>query len=196
MGAMASQITSLTIVYSSVYSGAIREKASKLGVTGLCAGNSTTYDQNLASSEDGRDTSACKIACHFFQVFSKQCPETTNLTVSLSQNCANVRKIDKPWPNSNQFWRWPGYISMLNLRPLLPCVLRIMQETIFTRFTKSNCTKIRKIYRPSKIWKILKVVRIHEHAKFACALQIMHINLSDGWMDAQLDAQSVGRSPG
>ena len=41
MGAMASQITSLTIVYSSVYSGADqRKKKSKLRVTGLCAGNS------------------------------------------------------------------------------------------------------------------------------------------------------------
>ena len=39
MGAMASQITSLTIVYSTVYS-ATDEKTSKLLVTGLCEGNS------------------------------------------------------------------------------------------------------------------------------------------------------------
>ena len=38
MSAMVSQITSLTIVYSSVYLGA--EKASKLRVTDLCEGNS------------------------------------------------------------------------------------------------------------------------------------------------------------
>ena len=36
---MATQITSLTIVYSTVYSGAY-EKTSKLRVTGLCEGNS------------------------------------------------------------------------------------------------------------------------------------------------------------
>ena len=36
MGVMASQITSLTIVYSTVYSGA--DKKSKLRVTGLCGG--------------------------------------------------------------------------------------------------------------------------------------------------------------
>ena len=36
MGAMVSQITSLTIVYS----GADQNKTSKLRVTGLCAGNS------------------------------------------------------------------------------------------------------------------------------------------------------------
>ena len=39
MGAMASQITSLTIIYSTVYSGRSK-KTSKLRVTGLCAGNS------------------------------------------------------------------------------------------------------------------------------------------------------------
>ena len=39
MGAMASQITSLTIVYSTVYSGRSK-KTPKLRVTGLCAGNS------------------------------------------------------------------------------------------------------------------------------------------------------------
>ena len=39
MGAMASQITSLTIVYSTVYSDADQGK-SQLRVTGLCVGNS------------------------------------------------------------------------------------------------------------------------------------------------------------
>ena len=41
IGAIASQITSLTIVYSSVYSdGDQRKKTPKLRVTGLCAVNS------------------------------------------------------------------------------------------------------------------------------------------------------------
>ena len=40
MSAMASQITSLTIVYSSVNSRRISKKTSKLRVTGLCGGNS------------------------------------------------------------------------------------------------------------------------------------------------------------
>ena len=39
MDAMASQITSFTIVHSTVYSGADKKK-SKLRVTGLCVGNS------------------------------------------------------------------------------------------------------------------------------------------------------------
>ena len=37
---MASQITSLTIIYSTVYSGADQRKHQKLRVAGLCAGNS------------------------------------------------------------------------------------------------------------------------------------------------------------
>ena len=41
MGAMASQITSLTIVYSAVYSGADKKTSQlRVTVTGLCAGNS------------------------------------------------------------------------------------------------------------------------------------------------------------
>ena len=37
---MASQITSLTAINSTVYSDADKKKTSKLRVTGLCAGNS------------------------------------------------------------------------------------------------------------------------------------------------------------
>ena len=39
MGAIVSQITSLTIVFSTVYLDADQIKTSKLHVTGLCAGN-------------------------------------------------------------------------------------------------------------------------------------------------------------
>ena len=40
MTTMVSQITSLTVVYSFVYSDADKKKTSKLRVTGLCAGKS------------------------------------------------------------------------------------------------------------------------------------------------------------
>ena len=40
MGAIASQINSITIVYSTVNSGADQKKISKLRVTGHCEGNS------------------------------------------------------------------------------------------------------------------------------------------------------------
>ena len=45
MGAIASQITSLTIVCSTVYSGLDKKKRSKLCVTGHCAGNLPVTDE-------------------------------------------------------------------------------------------------------------------------------------------------------
>ena len=44
-GAIVSQITSLKIVYSAVYSDADKKKTSKLCVTGLCAGNSSSIGE-------------------------------------------------------------------------------------------------------------------------------------------------------
>ena len=54
-------------------------------------------------------------------------------SVSLSQSHAKRRKINRPWPQSNQFWRWSGYISMQNFRPFPPCVLREMPGNLFGR---------------------------------------------------------------
>ena len=48
ISAMASQIISLTIVYSIIYSGEDQEKTSKLRVTGLCAGNSPENAENVS----------------------------------------------------------------------------------------------------------------------------------------------------
>ena len=48
MGVMASQITSLTIVYSTIYSGTDKKKTSKLRINGLCVGNSPVTGEFLA----------------------------------------------------------------------------------------------------------------------------------------------------
>ena len=45
MGMMASQITSLSVFYSTAYSRRISKKTSKLRVTGLCVGNSPVTDE-------------------------------------------------------------------------------------------------------------------------------------------------------
>ena len=45
MSMTASQITSITFVYSTVYSGADKKKTSKLHVTGLCVGYSPGTDE-------------------------------------------------------------------------------------------------------------------------------------------------------
>ena len=53
MGAVASQITSLTIVYSTVYSDADqRKQTSKLRVIGLCAGNAPGTAQMASNAEN------------------------------------------------------------------------------------------------------------------------------------------------
>ena len=46
--------------------------------------------------------------------------------VSLSQNSAKITKVNRPWPRTNQLWRWSRYISMQNFRPFPPCVLQDM----------------------------------------------------------------------
>ena len=59
MGAIASQITSLTIVYSTAYSDADKKNTSKLGVTGLCAGNSPgtgEFPAQIASNAENVST--------------------------------------------------------------------------------------------------------------------------------------------
>ena len=73
MGAMASQITSLTIVYSTIYSRRRSNEISKLRVTGLCEGNSPVTGEfpaqraNNAESvfiwwhHHGSDLSGCEI---------------------------------------------------------------------------------------------------------------------------------------
>ena len=55
MAAMASQFTSIEIVYSTVYSGVVKKKTSNLRVTGLCARNSPSGSRpvTLASPRSG-----------------------------------------------------------------------------------------------------------------------------------------------
>ena len=55
MGTVASQITSLTTVYSTVWSDADKKKTSKLRVIELCAGNSPVTDEfpaQMSSNEE------------------------------------------------------------------------------------------------------------------------------------------------
>ena len=55
MGAIASEITSLTIVYLTIYSDADQRKTSKLRLTRLCAGNSpatSEFPAQMASNAE------------------------------------------------------------------------------------------------------------------------------------------------
>ena len=55
MDAMASQITSLTIVYSTAYSGADKKNPSKLRVTALCEWNSSVTGEFPAQRASNAD---------------------------------------------------------------------------------------------------------------------------------------------
>ena len=90
MGAMASQITSLTIVYSTVYSRRRSKKTSKVRLTGLCAGNSPVtgeFPTQMASNaekvsiwwrHDFRDETCNRHSCvAFLQI--KRIPFRTNM---------------------------------------------------------------------------------------------------------------------
>ena len=55
MGAMTSQITSLTIVYSSIFFRRRSKKTSKLRVTGLCVGNSPVAGEFPAQMDNNAE---------------------------------------------------------------------------------------------------------------------------------------------
>ena len=46
----------------------------------------------------------------------------------LSENAAKMRKINRLWLKSNQFWSWSGCISMSNFRQFLQCSPENVQE--------------------------------------------------------------------
>ena len=53
----------------------------------------TDRNHKVISSEDAQDTSACKIWAHSLHIFSRKCPETTNLTrFTKSKWCQNKKK--------------------------------------------------------------------------------------------------------
>ena len=67
----------------------------------------------------------------------------------LRQSGAKKSKINIPWPKSNQSWRWSGYISMPNIRQLLPCILQTMsgKSQIWSVSLNQCGAKTRKINR-------------------------------------------------
>ena len=75
--AMASQITSLTIVYSTVYSRRRSKKTSKLRVTGLCEGNSPVTGEFPAQRASNAENVSIWWRQHALMV-----PTTGNLIVS------------------------------------------------------------------------------------------------------------------
>ena len=53
----------------------------------------------------------------------KKIPETPNLTSFNKSKWRQMRKINRPWPKPNLFWRWSEFINIHNLMPFPPCVV-------------------------------------------------------------------------
>ena len=94
MTAMASQNTSLTIVYSTVYSGADQRKhqTPKLCVTGLCAGNSPVTSEFPAQRASNAENGSIwwrhreEPHCHYSPLPTNMHPHTPNQSYQ-SHNC-------------------------------------------------------------------------------------------------------------
>ena len=127
MTTMASQITSLTTVYSTVYSGTDK-KTSKLRVTGLCAGNSpatSEFPAERASNAENvtiwwrhrvfyvlhKPNRQKVLQCHKEKVTSASPEIDIHGCYSLVKNrrCAN-------WPVQNNLRNWHHDASTLRLR--------------------------------------------------------------------------------
>ena len=65
---------------------------------------STDHGQNVISSQGGQDTSACQSAGPSSFAFSRKYLEVASLACFTSQNDAKMRKINRRWPKSYQFW--------------------------------------------------------------------------------------------
>ena len=95
MGAMASQITTLTNVYSTVYSGAEQRK---FRVTGLCAGNSP--ETQMASECFHLMTSSCLMILQS----KKLSTDMGHIPVSWMQLNATRSNIQLIWYGYKSFW--------------------------------------------------------------------------------------------
>ena len=82
--------------------------------------------------------------------------------VLLSQSCAEMRKINRPWLKSEHFWRASGYISTPTFRPFLSCFPTKCPETSnlisFARWKLGQNEEI--LHSVTKILLIMKMVRV------------------------------------
>ena len=98
--------------------------------------------------------------------------------VSLSQNSAKIRKINRPWPRTNQFKGGQDTSACKISGHSLHAFSRKCPETPnLTRFTKSKwCQNYKNQQTVTQNYILLKVVKIHQPAKF----QVISFLLSPG----------------
>ena len=141
-------------------------------------GKSTGNDQNVINWKGSQDTSTCQIASHSSHAFWRKLPETPNLTCFTKSKWCQKRKINRPWPKFNKFWRWSGYISMTKFRPFLHCVLQKMSGSY--KFGLFHLVKMMPKWEKSTDddpnFISSEVVRIHQHVKFQAIQSDCNIN--------------------
>ena len=112
MGTMASQITSLTIVHSTVYSGADKKRTSKLRVTGLCQSNKHSHHFDTVSYFMFRDHSFPPQNYNLSCICKQPAPQKKHDDVikwkHLPRYWPFVRGIHRPPVNSPIKGQWRG----------------------------------------------------------------------------------------
>ena len=115
MRAMACQITSLTIIYLTVYSGADQKKTLKLRVTGLCAGNSPVTGEFPAQMANNADNVSIWW-CHHDQHLTANIAKTGSTSIRHRSYKASDRCIVDVDPGV--FTIWASSISKVHVSPL------------------------------------------------------------------------------
>ena len=96
MSAMASQITSLTIVHAVVYSGADQRKRAKLRNTELCDGNLPVTGEFLAQMASNAENVSIWWRHHEFTEIKCIPPSTFDVRVALQRCHMNVMALISP----------------------------------------------------------------------------------------------------
>ena len=117
MGARASQITSLTIVYSTVYAGRSK-KTSKLRITGLCVGNSPVTGEFPTQMSSNAENVSIWWRHHYLQLRwpsggRRRRPERCTIHDPSIRILSRTRSHMEPMPQHTQLMVHPVVIHMV-----------------------------------------------------------------------------------
>ena len=102
MSTMASQITGISVIYSTVCSGVGQKKSSKLSVTGLCEGNSPVTGEFPAQRDSNAENASIRWRYHelWLSLYSDVInnDQTSSLFCTCQESCAVVTWANL-WPD-------------------------------------------------------------------------------------------------
>ena len=118
MGTKASQITSLEIVYSTIYSGTDKKNTSKLCVTGLCVGNSPGTGVFPAQMTSNAENVSIWWRHHVSMSCHHHGTHTTTMTFRFSCGILKFRHLGQRKYRSGEMywmtfpWPWPKVMAV------------------------------------------------------------------------------------